>query len=305
MVKQFYSPLRYPGGKASLYNFLVKSLDHNNINYGVYAEGFAGGAGAALTLLMQEDVGLIYLNDKDRFVYKFWKSVLENTDDLVRLIVDTKPSVSEWEYRHDIYNSREKQRDLSDVELAFTGFFLNRCNRSGILSGGPIGGPEQLGNWKIDARLNKEDLIKRIERIALYRERIKVSNRDIISFLKWFKTHGHKPKDVLLYLDPPYVTQGKALYKHYFTPQDHKKLAVFLQKKVKYNWVISYDDDPLIHQIYKQVTKNVFEFNYFANRTKVGRELVICSKQFLLPKTYVHYSKTKNVESAPSRINAL
>lgn len=305
VVKEFYSPLRYPGGKSSLYNFLSKTLEHNNINYGIYAEAFAGGAGAALTLLMQEDVGDIYLNDKDLFVYKFWQSVLYHTDELCRLIADSRPTVTEWSRHHDILKNPTRARQLSEVELGFTAFFLNRCNRSGILGSGPIGGHDQTGNWKIDARYNKEELIRRIQKIALYKERIHLSNRDAISFLGWFTKLGHKPENVLMYLDPPYVVQGQELYEHYYTDKQHKQLAIYLQKITRYNWIVSYDDDPLIHGIYRQVIKNVFEFNYYANRTKVGRELVICSKKFLLPNTYEHYSKTKAIEQQVFQAHAV
>lgn len=298
MTEQYYSPLRYPGGKASLYDFLVRTIEANQINYGVYAEGFAGGAGAALKLLMLEYVGDIYLNDKDEFIYKFWRSVLYDTDNLCKLIFDSVLTVEEWKYRHSLLLDDESRAALSDVETGFTGFYLNRCNRSGILTGGPIGGLEQTGKWKIDARFNKEGLIKRIEKIALYAERIHLSNLDVVDFLKNFRRHEFRQCEVLHYLDPPYVEQGEQLYRHSFKKEDHQRLASYLQTEENYKWLVSYDDNPLIHQIYKEVNKNIFEFNYFVNRTKIGRELIISSKHFTLPETYNHYSKTKLLEQA-------
>ena len=71
MTNRHYSPLRYPGGKSALYDFLKGVINKNGINDGAYAECYAGGAGAALKLLLLEDVHTIYLNDKDRLVYKF------------------------------------------------------------------------------------------------------------------------------------------------------------------------------------------------------------------------------------------
>lgn len=293
MIEKYYSPLRYPGGKASLFDFLVRTIEHNNIKYGTYAEGFAGGAGAALKLLMLEHVEHIHLNDKDIFVYKFWKSVLYHTNDLCNLIKDSILTIEEWRYRHEILLNQELQNSLSDIEIGFTCFYLNRCNRSGILTSGPIGGLEQNGKWKIDARYNKDSLIKRIKRIALYSDRIHLSNLDVIDFLKSFRKFNIRQEDVLHYLDPPYVEQGEQLYRHSFKEYDHERLSVYLQKKEKYNWLVSYDDNPLIHNIYKEVTRNIFEFNYFVNRIKVGRELIISSKQFIIPTIHNHYSKTK------------
>lgn len=293
---QYHSPLRYPGGKASLYDFLVRTLDHNNINYGVYAEGFAGGAGAALKLLIQEDVGDIFLNDKDRFITDFWNATLNHTDELCQMIHDSHATVEQWQRGREIIFNIKLQEQLSPLEMGFWGFFLNRINRSGILTGGPIGGIEQESIWKIDARYNKADLIRRIQRVALYRERIHVTNLDVVKFIQWFKKKGFRIDEVLLYLDPPYVGQGKQLYKHYFEKKDHIRLANYLQRHVEHNWLVSYDDHPLIHQAYREVTKNIFEFNYYANRTKLGRELVISSKQFLLPESYTHYSRKKEIE---------
>ncbi|WGK95126.1 MULTISPECIES: DNA adenine methylase [Flavobacterium] len=293
MIKQHYSPLRYPGGKVSLYDFLKKMLKQNGIIDGVYAEGFAGGAGAALKLLMLEEVNEIYLNDKDKFIYKFWDSVLNHTDELLALINDTKVNLDEWNYRKKILKSEEIQKDLSDVQIAFTTFFLNRSNRSGILKAGVIGGKEQEGEWKIDARYNKADLMKRIEKIFYYKERIHLSNKDVIDFFNDLKKKKFKENEILYYLDPPYVQQGKELYLEYFNHSDHIRLSKYLQKNLKNVWLTSYDDHSLIHSIYKEVTKNIFEFNYYANKTKIGKELIIASKNCKMVNEYSHYSRKK------------
>lgn len=293
---KYYSPLRYPGGKASLYDFLVKTLKENHIVDGEYAEGFAGGAGAALKLLMLEDVYKIHLNDSDQLVYSFWYSVLNHTEELCRKIADTDINLQEWSFRKEIMKDKMLQKKLDIVELGFTSFFLNRCNRSGILKAGVIGGLEQSGKWKIDARYNKEDLISRIQQIAYYKERISLYNQDILDFLKSINKMKTDSK-IFTYLDPPYVVQGKELYRHYFKEEKHKELADYLQRRYNHLWLVSYDDHPLIHKSYREVSKNIFEFNYYANRTKVGRELVISSKKCALPNYYIHYSRPKVIDN--------
>ncbi len=298
MVGQHYSPLRYPGGKVSLYDFLKRTIEKNKIVDGIYAEGFAGGAGAALNLLMLEDVREIYLNDKDELIYKFWKSVLLETDELLRLINDTTLNIEEWNYRKQILKDKNLQQELSDVELGFTAFLLNRCNRSGILRAGVIGGNHQNGDWKIDARYNKEDLMKRIQTISYYKERIHLSNKDVISFLKYLSKIGFEQNELLVYLDPPYVIQGKELYRYYFKENQHEELAKFLQFELQNKWLVSYDDHPLVHKIFSASQKSIFEFNYYANKTKIGRELVIKSDNCILPESYLHYSKRKRLEDS-------
>ena len=296
MSNNYFSPLRYPGGKNSLYDFLVGILEKNNIYDGVYAEGFAGGAGAALKLLALEQVYEIHLNDSDKLIFEFWNSVLNYTDDLCKLIYDTNVNISEWELRKKILKDDALQNELPSAQLGFTSFFLNRCNRSGILKAGVIGGKNQDGYWKIDARYNKKDLINRIQKIASYKERIKIYNLDIIDFLKKLNASKINSNDLLTYLDPPYVIQGKELYRHYFSTQKHIQLANYLQRYYKNKWLVSYDDHELIHNIYKNVSKNIFEFNYYANRTKVGRELTIGSKTCALPSKSLHYQRLKSID---------
>ncbi|WP_140484973.1 DNA adenine methylase [Flavobacterium sp. GSA192] len=288
-----YSPLRYPGGKTSLYDFLNKTIKANNIVDGVYVEAFAGGAGAALKLLMLENVYEIHLNDKDEMVYKFWHAILNHTQEFIQKIRDCKLDMEEWNYRKQILQDEKLRNSLSDIEIGFTTFFLNRCNRSGIIKAGVIGGNAQTGEWKMDARFNKSDLISKIEKISYYKDRIKIYNQDAVTFLKTIEKTISDKENLLLYLDPPYVEQGEGLYNVFYRKDDHLKLSKFLQKKSTCNWLVSYDDNPLIHKIYKEVRKNIFEFNYFANKTKVGRELVICSKNCRMTDSYLHYSKTK------------
>jgi putative adenine-specific DNA methyltransferase len=42
---------------------------------------------------------------------------------------------------------------------------MNRTNRSGILKAGVIGGKNQNGTYKIDARFNKNSIIERIKKL--------------------------------------------------------------------------------------------------------------------------------------------
>ena len=59
------SPLRYPGGKSRITDFVKQIIKDNNLLDGVYVEPYAGGAAVALSLLMDEYVSSIIINDKD------------------------------------------------------------------------------------------------------------------------------------------------------------------------------------------------------------------------------------------------
>ena len=125
------SPLRYPGGKAKLYPFFKQLVVDNNIN--TFVEPFAGGSGCALGLLLNGDVDAIVLNEYDLAVYAFWWAVLNKPDELAELVSNAVFSVDEWKKQKEIY----KQQDTSDLlQLGFSTLYLNRVNRSGILSAG-------------------------------------------------------------------------------------------------------------------------------------------------------------------------
>ena len=73
------SPLRYPGGKSALSDFLIDVIDLNDLRGSAYYEAYAGGAGAGIKLLMEGAVSQIYLNDADYNIYSFWISVLDES----------------------------------------------------------------------------------------------------------------------------------------------------------------------------------------------------------------------------------
>ena len=78
-MKKSYSPLRYPGGKSKIYNYIQHLISINNCK--TYIEPYAGGAGVALSLIINGDVEKIMINDYDKSIYAFWYSVLNYTDD--------------------------------------------------------------------------------------------------------------------------------------------------------------------------------------------------------------------------------
>lgn len=89
------SPLRYPGGKSQLYRFIRFTIESNNIENPIYVEPFAGGAGLAIELLLNDNVESIIINDFDVAIYSFWYNVLFRTEDLISLIENTPVTISE------------------------------------------------------------------------------------------------------------------------------------------------------------------------------------------------------------------
>jgi len=271
------SPLRYPGGKKKLASYITKAIIENGVQGGTYVEPFAGGASVALHLLFMEHVNNIIINDIDPSIYSFWYAVLNETDRLCKLIFDTPITLKEWNKQKAI----QKEKNNADfLVLGFSTFFLNRTNRSGIISGGIIGGKEQSGKWKMDVRFNKVDLIKRIQKIALYNSRIKLHNKDAIDFVNAIRPElNHR---TLIYFDPPYYNQGAALYANHYTHADHEELSSFIQE-LQCKWILTYDYIPNILELYRDVEKRLLTLSYTVARKMKGSEMIAFSNHFTVP----------------------
>lgn len=217
----------------------------NNLNDCTFVEVFAGGAGAAISLLLKGHVKSLFLNDLDVAIYSFWKSVKERPVELIKLIKSTRVSMAEWRRQKAIYDSK----DTSDLlALGFSTFFLNRCNHSGILEARPIGGMKQCGVYKISSRYNKATSISKIEAIAKHADSLEVFNLDGVGFLNLLK-RKYGNRKCLVYFDPPYYQKGPALYLNHFSHEDHKSLRDSILQ-CPFPWVLSYDNHENIQNLY-------------------------------------------------------
>ena len=272
------SPLRYPGGKACLFDIARLILSKNSLSQRSYAEPYSGGCGLALSLLFEGHVSQVHLNDLDRSVWAFWEAVLTDTDALLKLIENAEVTVSEWE-RQRLVQARKADADV--LELGFSTFFLNRTNRSGIIhSGGMIGGKAQAGEWKLDCRFNKTDLATRIRRVAKYAERIKLYNEDAESFLG--RVGGTVPANSVLYIDPPYYEKGSQLYRNSYKRGDHERIAEKLAE-LSCPWFLTYDNVEPIRELYRAYSSVELDIGYSVQTKRRGSELLVVGPGLVLP----------------------
>jgi len=265
-----YSPLRYPGGKNCVFPFVSKLFYENDLIGTSYAEPYAGGSGLALRLLFEGYVNHIYINDLDKSIFSFWKVVLERTDEFCDWLENVEVSIPSW----NAYKKIQMSEEVNEFELAISTFFLNRTNVSGVIKGGVIGGKQQYGKYKIDARFNKQDLIGRIQQISKYREYITVSNLDGKDFIRRI---DKKREDVFVYLDPPYYHKGADLYMNFFSDKDHKSLCKQVYKLRK-KWLVSYDNHDFIVDLYPDQMKIIHKLSQSASN-RVGDEIFIFSDE--------------------------
>lgn len=274
----FYSPLRYPGGKNKLSSFVAKICVDNKI-HSHYVEPFAGGASVALFLLLEGYVRQITINDKDRSIFAFWHSVINNSEALCDLIDRTELSIENWYKQKEI----QKEKETVDLlELGFSTLYLNRTNRSGIIKGGVIGGVNQAGDYKMDCRFNKTEIKSRIKLIAKNHDSISLYNLDAIDLIDKIQIE-QGGSGTIFYFDPPYYLKADSLYMNHYVDKNHREVSEKIKSLNNIHWIVSYDDHEFIDRLYEDYSKKKYSFNHSASTARQGKEILIFSPNILEP----------------------
>ncbi|MCC4908464.1 DNA adenine methylase [Microbacterium sp. cx-59] len=265
---QIHTPLRYPGGKSRLAGFLRSLIEVGGWTDREYAEPYGGGAGAALTLLMDKVVPRIAINDLDPAVHEFWRAVVDQSDRFSDKVRSVPLTLDEWRTQKAIYRDPE----ANGFDRGFAMFYLNRTNRSGVLHAGVIGGQKQGGKYLIDARFNREDLAARVEAIGARSDDISVTSMDGAEFIRSKLGEG-----AFVYADPPYYEKGALLYLNAFDDAAHSALAKLLTDNPDAIWLLTYDDCAAIRKLYRGRYQGTFELPYSAHRAERAQELMVMS----------------------------
>lgn len=260
------SPLRYPGGKTQLYSWVKHQISLNIPQTPIYIEPFSGGAGVALELLLNGDVERIVLNDLDPSIHSIWYSILNYSEEFIDLMKKSPITLEEWNVQK-AHLDAHKDNPYSVIG-GFAAFFLNRTNVSGIISGGPIGGKKQEGNYKINCRFNKDNLVKKIKAIAAHSESIDLYNLDAEEFLN-LCIREYPAEQSFIFLDPPYYKQGPNLYLKFNDHGKHESLCRRVLNLPNYHWILTYDFVEEIGDMYKAVNnKYIIQLRYSANNKR-------------------------------------
>jgi DNA adenine methylase len=269
-LRPMVSPLRYPGGKGALYSRLRELIRDSGLAGCTYVEPYAGGAGAGLSLLVTGQVEQVVINDLDPAIYAFWATLIGDSEWLIEQVEHVALSVEEWRRQQEIYRS---PNEVDQKSLGFATFYLNRTNRSGVLNAGPIGGLDQTGNYKIDARFNRSDLVERIRVLGIYADQISVTSKD---GAKVIAKYGLS-QNTFIYADPPYFQKAGSLYLNAFDSTDHERLSQALNGIGGGTWLLTYDNVPQVHELYKPRRRRTFELHYSAHKVTKATEIAVLS----------------------------
>lgn len=271
------SPLRYPGGKAKLYPIISKLVAANGGVYSTFIEPFCGGAALSLKLLSKKEVIGADINDKDQRIYEIWHLIKTNPSFLISFIENVPLDIDTWRAMKEMI----KGSGNADMR-GCSAFYLNRCNRSGILDASPIGGKSQMGTYKLDARFNRQALAESVRQTGKLLFRAAVHHNDGLAFIDKYFTGAFPymtyPDDLFFFIDPPYIEQGNSLYTCKMSLEDHAELAHALTGRYKdARWVATYDDHALVRELYRGFPIFEIPTTYHANRAKRAHELIVLS----------------------------
>jgi DNA adenine methylase len=276
---KLFTPLRYPGGKARFAPLIANVIKSNKLTGGHYLEPYAGGAGVALVLLMDEVVSQIHINDADPAIAVFWRTAVQQTSELVKLVASEPVTMEAWHHWRGVMLGKTEG---TEVERGFATLFMNRTNRSGILKGGVIGGKAQSGTYKLDARFMRDELCMRLERIGLHAGKISVYEEDAHKLL--MRCHQFLPSTSLIYLDPPYYVKGAGLYRNFYKHDDHAQIARLLgSSRFRRPWIVSYDNAEEIRTMYDYAHSFTYGLRYTAQQRYTGSEVMFFSERLTPP----------------------
>lgn len=239
------SPLRYPGGKSKIADYLYHKLNLSNTD--VLVSPYSGGASVELALLHAGVVKRLTLNDLDYGVYALFEVIRTNPDALIARIRSCEPM------HDDFYKAREIVKagylDCGLLNAAWSLLIVNRLAFSGIYYANPLGGAGG-DRARLLARWNPDDLCRRITTIHAMSDRIAVEQTDACKLIEeayW------QPATTIL-IDPPYYKQGKNLYRCFYNEDDHIELNVLLESLYKgfpgADIILCYDDEEFIERLY-------------------------------------------------------
>lgn len=239
LFKTQVSPLRYPGGKSKFVGQIISKCNADNmINF---VEPFAGGASVGLSLLLSGKIQSLYLNDADFGIYSLFYTIKYFPQILIERIKTFIPSVRAFK------KAKQKVSDgyigLDMTDAAWNMLIVNRLSFSGIAKANCMSNPS--------ARWNPKSLIKKINAIHNYSDRIFISNQDAYTYIEemyWLP-------NTTMFIDPPYYENGKYLYNLFYSDKEHRKLSFLLDDLYKgmpgADMILTYDFCSEIESMYE------------------------------------------------------
>lgn len=269
------SPLRYPGGKSKAIDQILPLIQND---FSEFREPFVGGGSVFIATKQRIKHNAVFkINDLNYDLYCFWIYVKNNLFDLVEEISRIKKNTTDGRELFKFYTESNKQ--WSDFEKAVRFFVLNRITFSGTVDSGGY-------SQQAFERQFTYSSIDRIKSLSPILKDVQIFHGDYEELL------FQEGENVFIFLDPPYLepTKSRLYGKRGFlhTSFDHERFAENM-RKCTHKWLITYDDNPEIRDLFDFA--NIYEWelqygmnNYKQEKAEKGQELFISNYEVGLPK---------------------
>ena len=275
----FKTPLRYPGGKSRVSEYLVSLFP----DYDEYREPFLGGGSVFMEALKNNKDAKYWVNDLYYDLYCFWLGMSRMPSAVIKRVIEIKNDFNDGRkmYEWCIKKIEECRSENKYYDIAACFFVLNRITFSGTsLSGG-------YSDESFRKRFTESSIerLKETGKSLTGMNMFKLTNEDFSLVLSENNPfhEGETEENVFVFLDPPYYSaEDSALYgqngdKH--KGFDHERLKGALDK-CRYKWLMTYDDCSYIRELYKDYNVMEFEFAYGMRNAgggtdMKGKELII------------------------------
>lgn len=267
-MKRIKSPLRYPGGKSRAIDLVLAQIPSDIVEF---REPFVGGGSVFLALKSTCHAALqtYWINDLNYDLYCFWRSVRDDSTNLLTAITTFKQKFSNSSDGKALY-AFLKDWQVSDFDRAVRFFIMNRITFSGVMDSG--GYSQQAFEKRFT-----ESSIDRLRQMVSCLSGAHITHGDYATLLF---SEGNQ---VFIFLDPPY---WKATHSRLYgvkgdlhTSFDHQRFAENM-RRCPHRWLITYDDSPEIRELFHfaNITEWQLQYgmnNYGRSYAAKGNELFI------------------------------
>ena len=250
-MKDFKTPLRYPGGKSRAVQKISQYFPDLK-NYDQFREPLLGGGSVAIYITKQYPYLDIWVNDLYEPLVNFWQQLQMFGSDLQNELVDCKLAYNTPELARELFiKSKGHINDESETNFnrAVAFYIVNKCSFSGLTESSSFS--EQASNSNFSLRG-----IYKLKEYSSLIEKWRITN-----YSYDYLMDGNK--GAFMYLDPPYDIKDNlygnkgSMHKRF----DHDKFVADCDSN-NMDMMVSYNSTQLIKERFKDWKAIEFAHTY-------------------------------------------
>ena len=266
-MKQYKTPIRYPGGKSKAIKTLAPWYPEI---ISEYREPFIGGGSIAIDITKTNPNIPIWVNDLYVPLFNFWIQLRDRGEELSERVREEKQrTLDEGDNdkvtakAKELFNRYKEEIDTyDDFERAVSFFMMNKCSFSGLTENSTFSETASNSNFSLVGA----------DKLAQFSKIIKNWKITNIDYSEVMKAEGSE--NTFIFLDPPYdikdylYGKNREMHKSF----DHDVFANHVYE-CKYNFMITYNVNDRLTNLYKDYNTKEWKLRYsMAHRGDKGTD---------------------------------